>query len=601
MTTNTLQKIGEFLGQRFAIIENLFAKKIAVDIINEKIDTEKERAQNVENSISNTINNIIDGAITVGNSEYAQKIGNEEDYLDKTGTPSSTWQLSMPNGPKLKNSGGIFELRNKEDNSYANMILQDIVIKGDITQGGDAFITNAEIVEVKDNTIFLNKGETGSGVTKGIAGVEIDRGTEPDYKIIFDETDDRFKAGKDNDLSTVMLRDDDPDLEDGLFLSWDAATKRAKTTNIIPSGKHLKYNGSGALCIETYNRNNSLMIEWHSTLSDVVNSLDAAPNSRAQTMQINTSMDKFAFLQPIYAPSFYNSDGNEVAYKNELGLLASRDELQALTAIYDDGSSTIYNGNEEKSIHIPTTKAIIPGADPNYINHIINKDGLCIISVRYASMVKLMVDSFGVEASYYLLEQYVYDESSQSWDVVTSLSLDENKYTFGSIPTSSEGIWRWTIIDKFETEHKSPLFYLNIEGSSRGNKRFIPIDLEKGYSYYPVWEGSYANVVFRMLDFTCESAKIYKVIEGSPDEESGDAWSTEDGKYIIAVFGSQDIGKYKLKAIVDGEEVVSNVFTIKYEEPNAEFMKVKNVHIVTDYPQDLSSYADGSIFIKQLI
>lgn len=149
--------------------------------------------------------------------------------LSILGTPSSTWQLNLGSGPKIKNSGGVFELRNAADTAYADLTVNALTIKGNVTQEGGSFITQAETVSAKDNTILLNSGETGAGVTKGEAGVEIDRGTLPKYKFIFDESDDRFKVGSEGDLWSVMLRDNESDLTNGGILTWDSTTKRAKT------------------------------------------------------------------------------------------------------------------------------------------------------------------------------------------------------------------------------------------------------------------------------------------------------------------------------------------------------------------------------------
>lgn len=150
------------------------------------------------------------------------------------GTPASTWQLTLGTGPKLKNSGGIFELRDNSDNAYTDLILNNITIKGNVTQEGSSFITEAETVEVSGNILLLNRGEVGSGVTKGISGIQVDRGALADYQFIFDESDDRFKVGVEGDLWPVMLRNNESDLSDKFFLSWDASLKRAVTTNIVP-------------------------------------------------------------------------------------------------------------------------------------------------------------------------------------------------------------------------------------------------------------------------------------------------------------------------------------------------------------------------------
>lgn len=150
------------------------------------------------------------------------------------GTPASTWQLTLGTGPKLKNSGGVFELRDNSDNAYTDLILNNITIKGNVTQEGSSFITEAETVEVSDNILLLNRGEVGSGVTKGISGIQVDRGALTDYQFIFDESDDRFKVGVKGDLWPVMLRNNESDLSDKFFLSWDTSLKRAVTTNVVP-------------------------------------------------------------------------------------------------------------------------------------------------------------------------------------------------------------------------------------------------------------------------------------------------------------------------------------------------------------------------------
>lgn len=149
-------------------------------------------------------------------------------HLNIDGTPSFVWRIG-PTGPKVKNSEGLFELRNNTDTDYTGLTVGDLTIKGNVVQEGGSFITNAETVETKDNLILLNKGEVGAGVTKGIAGLEIDRGTQENYKIIFDESDDRFKAGTENDLWPIMLRDNEANLTGGALLAWNAGTKRAKT------------------------------------------------------------------------------------------------------------------------------------------------------------------------------------------------------------------------------------------------------------------------------------------------------------------------------------------------------------------------------------
>src|SRR5690606_24800574 len=78
-----------------------------------------------------------------------------------------------------------------------------LTVVGDLIVNGDSFIVNVETVEVKDNIIVLNKGQVGSGVSAGLAGIKVDRGDAPDYMIVFDEEEDMFKVGMAGNLETI--------------------------------------------------------------------------------------------------------------------------------------------------------------------------------------------------------------------------------------------------------------------------------------------------------------------------------------------------------------------------------------------------------------
>lgn len=222
------------------------------------------------------------------------------------GTPASTWQLTLGTGPKLKNSGGIFELRDNSDNAYTDLILNNITIKGNVTQEGSSFITEAETVEVSDNILLLNRGEVGSGVTKGISGIQVDRGALADYQFIFDESDDRFKVGVEGDLWPVMLRNNESDLSDKFFLSWDASLKRAVTTNIVPEtgllfsggvSNHPEYDitvaatGSGSIGFGALQANTP----WSCTIGYNLNTRDVPS---ADILDFVTSLNAYRYDKP---------------------------------------------------------------------------------------------------------------------------------------------------------------------------------------------------------------------------------------------------------------------------------------------------------------
>jgi hypothetical protein len=71
----------------------------------------------------------------------------------------------------------------------------DINIVGNFTVSGLTTYVNTQDLNIKDNVITLNSGETGAGVTKLISGILIDRGTEDPYYFIYDESTEAFRIG----------------------------------------------------------------------------------------------------------------------------------------------------------------------------------------------------------------------------------------------------------------------------------------------------------------------------------------------------------------------------------------------------------------------
>ena len=276
------------------------------------------------------------------------------------GTPASTWQLTLGTGPKLKNSGGIFELRDNSDNAYTDLILNNITIKGNVTQEGSSFITKAETVEVSDNILLLNRGEVGSGVTKGVSGIQVDRGDLTDYQFIFDESDDRFKVGVEGDLWPVMLRNNESDLSDKFFLSWDAFLKRAVTTNVVPEtgllfsggvSNHPEYDitvaatGSGSIGFGALQANTP----WSCTIGYNLNTRDVPS---ADILDFATSLNAYRYDKPsvlnmIYFDTYLSPNSIEPYGTSSISLTTgSGDDLIHTKGgqnyiIYDSGNLNI--------------------------------------------------------------------------------------------------------------------------------------------------------------------------------------------------------------------------------------------------------------------
>jgi len=68
--------------------------------------------------------------------------------------------------------------------------LGQVRITGALIVEGDTLTVSAENLNVTDNVIILNYGETGSGVTLRYSGIQVDRGTLQAASIVYDENDD---------------------------------------------------------------------------------------------------------------------------------------------------------------------------------------------------------------------------------------------------------------------------------------------------------------------------------------------------------------------------------------------------------------------------
>lgn len=62
-----------------------------------------------------------------------------------------------------------------------------VVVTGNLQVQGNTTTIDTVNLEIEDNILVLNKGEQGSGVSENTSGIEIDRGTLPNVKWIFDE------------------------------------------------------------------------------------------------------------------------------------------------------------------------------------------------------------------------------------------------------------------------------------------------------------------------------------------------------------------------------------------------------------------------------
>lgn len=291
--------------------------------------------------------------------------------LTYEGTPSKTWKIG---DQILKNEKEGFSVRNEDDTEYGDLIVRNLTIKEDIVFGGDAFIIDTEEVKVTDNILTLNSGEQGEGVTKGISGLEIDRGKLPNYFIIFDESDDRFKCGTEGNQFPLMLRDNEPDMVDGAFLTWNSTFKRAQTTSTVPIQLALRFALQNLSEKDTdliFKRvDNDLYLQYGNS-NDKYLSLRVLDDILFKS---SPSATKYVFDKEIWAPAFKRDDGYESAYLDTN--IEDRKFLQ-----YNPDKKLIYSSNMIYADRGSLNFAELEG-DTNFIR-IINSGGdLGIVGIK---------------------------------------------------------------------------------------------------------------------------------------------------------------------------------------------------------------------------
>lgn len=289
--------------------------------LNTKIETETDRAEGEESRIETKLDNEITRS-TNKDTEHDNRLqaleGQTHEQNTDLGTTNSTFQLKYNTGNKIKHESDAISVRNAADTDYVNFIAKNATFKGDLLVEGQSFVTEAETVEIKDNLLLLNKGEVGAGVTKGIAGLEIDRGTEPNYFIIFDESDNRFKAGVEGDLWNLALRESDDNMLDGYFISWNSKDKILSTTNIVNESTPLLF---GRTDYKRYSGDIVYQEKVYSSYSFI----DETPqgtlyNSAGErSWNIDTTKLNFKFWKPILGTTFRRTlDNSEVLYHADI-------------------------------------------------------------------------------------------------------------------------------------------------------------------------------------------------------------------------------------------------------------------------------------------
>lgn len=109
-------------------------------------------------------------------------------------------------------------------------------IAGSLTAGSSTTIDSEDLL-VYDNTITINKGETGAGVSATTAGIIIDRGTRDDARLFFDENKTSIRA--DASIPGAFV------FQDATALGGNLALFSLYASGVFTGGEDLRLIGTG--------------------------------------------------------------------------------------------------------------------------------------------------------------------------------------------------------------------------------------------------------------------------------------------------------------------------------------------------------------------
>jgi hypothetical protein len=154
-----------------------------------------------------------------------------DDLINTSGTLQYEIDNHNHNGVYLPLTGGT--------------ITDDLTINGNLTVQGTTITANTETVLIEDNLLVINATESGSGVSSGVAGIEVERGTLDNYMFYFQESDDTFRIGVSGSLQPVATREDTP-ISNG-YAKWNSTSYRFDTVSGIselsPLTSNIQLNG----------------------------------------------------------------------------------------------------------------------------------------------------------------------------------------------------------------------------------------------------------------------------------------------------------------------------------------------------------------------
>jgi hypothetical protein len=180
-------------------------------------DLQLNKFDKIGGAISGNIVPSASGTLSIGTPELPFLSGYFQDITISSNT------LFIGDVPIHSSNGGIDFLSATGETFFKDVTIRNLTVTGTET------IIDVEHLAVKDNTITLNTGETGAGISLITGGLIIDRGSLTDADILFNEENDRFE------FNFPVAIQGSPVITQGVTGSFVTQAKLSETGNTLES------------------------------------------------------------------------------------------------------------------------------------------------------------------------------------------------------------------------------------------------------------------------------------------------------------------------------------------------------------------------------
>ena len=206
--------------------------------------------------------NTISGGAAIDN--VARSLANTAEQTAITAGSYANSAFTRANNSLNANTGGT--------------VAGDVLITGNLTVSGLTTYTNTTTLLVADNIITVNAAINQSAQPTVNAGLEVDRGAQPNTSILWIETLGKWTANNGNG-SITLAADSAESYANGAFVTANAAFVQANS-NYISAVTRLTVtnNGSSAYLIDQYTGNNaSIYVSGGETIAFHLNGITGHP------------------------------------------------------------------------------------------------------------------------------------------------------------------------------------------------------------------------------------------------------------------------------------------------------------------------------------